>query len=343
MPAVQASTTATLSQIGELTGSTAMLAAVVHAFDKPPRYTTFADPVAAIGEQPVTVIAAGLHPIVKALANGTHYGSTGELPFVPGVDGVGRLDNGSRVYFGVSRNPFGTFAERALAANWMCIPLPDGLDDATAAGIANPAMSSWVALTARAKFIAGENVLILGATGVAGQLAVQIAKRLGARRVVAVGRNPQALDTLKELGADTVVSLNQGHDSVVDAIRSEYVESGVDVVLDYLWGYPAECALEAISQKGLRKMAPRVRFVQIGNSAGKEIRLPAEVLRSSGLEMIGSGFGSASLDQIRTAIAEFFKIAAADPFRFKIERASLSDVEVRWNDPEHGTRIVFQL
>ena len=198
-----------------------MHAVVVQAFDSPPSYPNFADPVPQAGELPVTITAAGLHPIVKSLANGTHYGSTGELPFIPGVDGVGRLEDGTRVYFGVARSPYGTFAEIGLAANWMCIPLPDGLDDTTAAGIANPAMSSWVALTARAKFVAGESVLILGATGVAGQLAVQIAKRMGARRVIASGRNPQALETLKNLGADAVISLDQDHDALVAAFRNE--------------------------------------------------------------------------------------------------------------------------
>lgn len=319
-----------------------MRAAVVHAFDAPPRYSTFPYPIAAEGELPVTLTAAGLHPVVKALANGTHYGNTGELPFVPGVDGVGRLDDGSRVYFGISRSPFGTLSERSLAASWMCIPIPDGLEDATAAGIANPAMSSWVALTARAKFAAGESVLILGATGVAGQLAVQIAKRLGARRVIAAGRNPRALETLKELGADAVLSLDQEQPLIVDAIRSEYTEASVDVVLDYVWGKPAECVFEAISQKGLRKAASRVRFVQIGESAGHRINLAAATLRSSGLELVGSGFGSASLDQIRIAVAEFFKIAATDPFRFSMKTATLSDIEALWNSPEQGTRIVFQ-
>ncbi len=186
-----------------------MNAAIVNAFDVPPRYGSFDDPVAAEGERLVSVTAAGLHAVVKSLANGTHYGSTGELPFIPGVDGVGKLQDGTRVYFGVARKPFGTFSEHAPAAAWMCLPLPEGIDDATAAGIANPAMSSWVALTARAKFVGGESVLILGATGVAGQLAVQIAKRLGARRVVAAGRNPQALEQLLELGADATVSLDQ--------------------------------------------------------------------------------------------------------------------------------------
>ncbi len=319
-----------------------MNAAVVHAFDAPPRYTSFTEPIPLEGERLVTVSAAGLHPIVKALANGTHYGSDGELPFIAGVDGVGRFEDGTRVFFGVSRSPFGTFAERALAGGAMCLPLPDGLDDATAAGIANPAMSSWVALKFRAKFVAGESVLILGATGVAGQLAVQIAKRLGARRVIATGRNPQALAELKELGADLVISLDQEHDSLVSGLRDAVVSGGVDVVLDYLWGEPARAALEAISQKGLSKMAPRVRFVQIGSSAGTTIPLPAATLRSSGLELLGSGFGSASLDQIRQALAEFFATAAANPFRIAIKTAALRDVEALWNSPERGARLVFQ-
>ena len=297
--------------------------------------------VAPIIRPSVKVTAAGLHQIVKALASGSHYGSTGELPFIPGVDGVGRLEDGSRVYFGGSRPPFGTFAERGLAPKWMCIPLPDGLEDATAAGIANPAMSSWVALTARAKFVAGESVLILGATGVAGQLAVQIAKRLGARRVVGAGRNPEALAKLTELGADAVVSLDQEHDSLVAAFRKEYADGGVDVVLDYLWAKPAEALLGAISQRGLSKAASRLRYVQIGNSAGPTISLAAATLRSSGLELLGSGFGSASLEQILAAVKEFFKIAAAEPFQFSVKTAPLSEVETLWNSSEDGTRLVF--
>jgi NADPH:quinone reductase-like Zn-dependent oxidoreductase len=319
-----------------------MNAAVVHSFDAPPRYTTFAEPVAAQGERLVSVSAAGLHPIVKSLAKGTHYGSSGELPFVAGIDGVGKLEDGTRVYFGIARSPFGTFAEHALAGSLMCLPLPEGIDSVTAAGIANPAMSSWAALTARAKFVAGESVLILGATGVAGQLAIQVAKRLGARRVVAAGRNPQALEKLKALGADAVISLDQDQAPLVSAFRSELAESGIDVVLDYLWGSPAERVLEAISQKGLRKASSKIRFIQIGESAGKTISLAAATLRSSGLELLGSGFGSASLDQIRVALAEFFQVAVKQPFQFHTKAAPLRDVEALWNDAEEGTRLVFQ-
>jgi NADPH2:quinone reductase len=319
-----------------------MNAAVVSAFDTPPQYRTFEEPVAGEGELLVTVSAAGLHPIVKALANGTHYGSTGVLPFIPGLDGVGRLADGTRVYFGMARSPYGTFAEKTLASAVMYMALPDGLDDAMAAALANPAMSSWAGLTVRGKFTDGESVLILGATGVAGQLAVQIAKRLGARRVVAAGRNPQALEKLKKLGADAVISLEQEHDTLVKAFRNEIAGEGVDVVLDYLWGAPAEAVLAAISQKGLSHAASRIRFVQVGSSAGGTISLAAATLRSSGVELLGSGFGSASLAQIFEAIGELFKEAVAKPFEIDVKRVALRDVESVWKSPESGVRLVFQ-
>lgn len=319
-----------------------MNAAVVTSFSAPPSYATFADPQPAEGKLIVNVIAAGLHPIVRALANGTHYGSTGELPFIPGVDGTGRLEDGTRIYFGTARPPYGTFAEKALATKGMYITLPDGLDEVTAAGIANPGMSSWAALKARAKFAAGESVLILGATGIAGKLSVQIAKRLGARRVIAAGRNPQSLEELKALGADAVISLTQGHDALVAAFRSEIAEHGVDVVLDYLWGAPAEAVLAAIAQKGLKNASARIRFTQIGNMAAPTITLPAAILRSSGLELLGSGFGSASMDEIFQAVREFFEIAAKTPFAVNIKAVPLRDIESVWSAPERDARIVFK-
>ncbi|MGA8230067.1 MAG: zinc-binding alcohol dehydrogenase family protein [Candidatus Acidiferrales bacterium] len=200
----------------------------------------------------------------------------------------GRLQDGTRVYFGSARRPYGTFSELVVAPDWICLPPPEGLDEVTAAGIANPGMSSWAALSARAKFVAGESVLILGATGAAGQMAVQIAKRLGARRVVAAGRNPQVLERLQGLGADAVISLKQEHGLLVSAFRSELAEAGVDVVLDYLWGRPAQSVLETISEKGLKHKTSRIRFIQVGQSAGRTISLAAATLRSSGLELLGA-------------------------------------------------------
>jgi NADPH:quinone reductase-like Zn-dependent oxidoreductase len=319
-----------------------MNAAVVNTFDAPPRYGTFTDPVAAEGEVIVEVMAAGLHPIVKSLANGTHYGSTEELPFIPGVDGVGRLEDGTAVYFGLSRKPFGTFAERAVTARKMCLPLPAGLDPVTAAAIANPGMSSSVALEARARFVPGESVLILGATGVAGQLAVQIAKRKGARRVVAAGRDAKALAKLMELGATSIVSLDGEPAAWVEAFRREWAAGGVDVVLDYLWGPPAEALLEAISQKGLQHAGGRIRYMEIGSIAGSAISLAGATLRSSGLELLGSGFGSASVEQIWQVLAEFFQSAAEEPFQLNVKTAALGDVEALWNSDERGARLVFE-
>ena len=181
-----------------------------------------------------------------------------------------------------------------------------------------------------------------GATGVAGQLAVQIAKRLGARRVVAAGRNPKVLAKLTELGADEIISLDQDQESLISSFRRAWADAGVDVVLDYLWGPPAEAVLAAISQKGLQHAASRVRFIQIGSSAGGSISLPAATLRSSGLELLGSGFGSASLDQIWRALGEFFQAAATKPFHVEIRPAPLRDVEALWCSREQGARLVFQ-
>jgi NADPH2:quinone reductase len=204
--------------------------------------------------------------------------------------------------------------------------LPDGIDDVTAAGIANPGMSSWAALKFRAQFVPGESVLILGAAGVSGRLAIQIAKRLGAKRVVAAARE---LEGLKELGADAVIPIDR------EAFRGE----PCDIVIDYLWGNPAEILIEAISQKGLRHVSPRVRFVQVGASAGTKISLPAEALRSSGMEMIGSGFGSVPIEKILESARDFLAEAAKNPFQFKVKAVPLCDVETAWNSEE---RVVFQ-
>ena len=319
-----------------------MNAAVVESFDALPRYATFADPVPGTGELLVEVSAAGLHPVVRALASGQHYGSSADFPFVPGVDGVGRLADGSRVYFGAIHPPFGSFAQRSLTAPDRLLRLPDSLDDATAAAIMNPAMSSWAALAHRAHFQPGESVLIQGATGAAGRLAVQICRRLVASRIVATGRDPHALDEFRSLGADAIIPLAQDREALVSAYRAEFAAHNIDVILDYLWGAPAEALLDAISRKGLAHAAPRIRYIQIGSAAGPTISLPAATLRSSGLELLGSGFGSASLEEIFSSLAAFLKEAAKQPFSMKIKIVALKDVETAWNSPSSDARLVFQ-
>jgi len=321
-----------------------MNAAVVRAFDAPPVYTTFDDPTPQPGEKLVQVRAAGLHQIVRGVASGSHYSSVGKLPFIPGVDGAGVLEDSTRVYFGGARFPYGTMCEQTVIGDvkgvFMIIPLPESIEDGFAAGIANPGMSSWVALD-RGRFTAGESVLIVGATGTSGQLAVQIAKARGARRVIAAGRNPEALARLKTLGADAVISLAQEPDALIAAFREEFAGNGVDVILDYLCGPPAEAVLGAIAQKGAIKSGTRVRFVQIGSLAGQSITLPASTLRSANLEILGSGFGSASMEDIRKGIAEFFSLCATQKIEFAYKTAPLREVESLWNAKGDGERLVF--
>jgi len=314
-----------------------MHAAVVNELGHAPVYQEFPEPVAGDGEALISVRAAGLHPIVKGLASGTHYMAGGALPFVAGLDGVGTLADGSRVYFGGSRKPWGTMAERAAAPRTMCIPLPDGIDDVQAAAIANPGMSAWLSLKDRAQVAAGETVLILGATGVAGQLAVQVARRLGARRVVGVGRNVEALAAA---GVDAAIALVQPEEAIREAFAAE-AAAGIDVVIDYLWGWPTELLLEALA-KGFKASSTRpTRLVEVGESAGKTITLPGATLRSVDLTLKGSGFGSVPLDQVIGAIPTLFAMAAAGELKIDVEPVPLAEVEAAWNRVDKGRRIVF--
>jgi NADPH:quinone reductase-like Zn-dependent oxidoreductase len=177
-----------------------MKAAIVTGAGLTPTYADFADPIPLAGENRIVVAAAAISQVTRGRASGRHYSSSGQFPFVVGIDGVGRLDDGRRVYFAVPRAPFGGMAEQTVVPVSRCVPVPDDIDDVTAAAIANPGMSSWAAYTERAKLKAGETVLVNGATGTAGRLAVQIAKFLGAKKVIATGRNRAVLEELTTLG-----------------------------------------------------------------------------------------------------------------------------------------------
>lgn len=314
-----------------------MQAAVVDVLGQAPRYQPFPEPVAGVGEALIQVRAAGLHPIVKALVNGSHYAGTGEIPMVPGVDGVGSLEDGSRVYFAFARKPWGSMCERTVTPRASCLAVPEGLDDVQAAAIANPGMSAWLSLKNRAAVTAGETVLILGATGVAGQLAVQVARLLGAKRVIGAGRNVEAI---AEANVDAVIALGQPEDAVREALSTEAAE-GIDVVIDYLWGRPTELVLEALS-KGFRASATRpTRLVEVGESAGKTISLPGAILRSIDLKLMGSGFGAVPLKEILGAIPKLFSLAATGSLRIAAEAVPLAEVEAAWSRVEKGRRIVF--
>lgn len=319
-----------------------MKAAVVSNFEKAPAYAAFRDPVAESGEVLVRVNAAALSRLVRGQASGQHYSSGTNLPFVPGVDGVGRLPDGSRVYFAFPKAPFGSMAELTAVKRSFCVALPDDLEDVTAAGTANPGMSSWVALMERAKFVAGETVLINGATGVSGRLAIQIAKYLGARFVIATGRNAASVEELPSLGADAVIALDQPAERLTEMFRRTINESGVNVILDYLWGPSAESLMAAVVGHASGEQAPRIRYVQIGSMAGPTIAMPAEALRSSGLELMGSGVGSVSNEALVRNIGEMMKAIVPGGLRVQTDAVPLVQVESAWNG-KTADRVVFTM
>lgn len=310
-----------------------MKAAIVQQPGSMPVYGDFAEPVAHAGEVAVQVTASALSQLARGRASGTHYSAKNNFPFVAGVDGVGRLDDGTRVYFLLPRSPFGAMADRTVVSNGHWLPLPDSLDDVAAAVIANPGMSSWAALTERARLVKGETVLINGATGAAGKLAVRIARHLGAARVIATGRNATVLRTI---GADLVVPLGEDEEAFEAALR-EHFGSGIDVVLDYLWGASARSILIA-GAKASPAGIP-VRFVQIGAAAGGEIALPAAVLRASAIEIMGSGLGSVGLQSLITAIDGVFQAAAKAKLTLDYHAVPLAEVAATWGD--QGQRIVY--
>ncbi len=314
-----------------------MQAAVVNVPGQAPKYQSFADPEPTGGEVLLRVRAAGLHPVVKAIASGAHYIATEAGPAIPGIDAVGIAPDGSRVYFGFVRKPWGTMAELAAAPSAKFIPIPDGLDEATAAAIANPGMSAWMTLKERAGLVSGESVLIMGATGVAGQLAVQTARYLGAKRVVAAGRN---VDALAKADVDSIVALGQPEEAIREALTAETAR-GIDVVVDYLWGRPTELVLEALAKGFKAESTRRTRLVEVGASAGPTITLPGATLRSIDLVLLGSGFGAARLDKILASIPTLFDLAAKGVLTIDVEPIPLTQVEEGWNRTEKGRRIVF--
>jgi NADPH:quinone reductase-like Zn-dependent oxidoreductase len=312
-----------------------MKAAVIDSPERGPRFADFAEPVTAEGETLIEVTAAGLHPIVRMLASGEHYGSQGTLPMIPGIDGTGRAPDGTRVYFGGVRPPYGPMAQRAAAA--VVLPLPDGLDEVTAAAIINPGVGAWLALTRQAALQPGETVLVLGATGVSGRIAVALAARLGAGRVIAAGRNKAILD---QLGATVTVTLGGPDDRA--ALAGAAGQGGIHVIIDYLWGRPTEAAIAALTRHGLTHAAPRVRLVEVGQMAGPVISLPAAVLRSSGLEVLGSGPGTIPLAEIINATPEFMSLAATGDLPIDIAEVPLAEIESAWQRSSGSQRIVLR-
>jgi len=320
-----------------------MKAAVLHTLGNPPRYEDFPDPQPGKNEVIVHVRAASLKNIDKAMASGSHYDSHRELPVVCGVDGVGVLDDGTRVFCGGSRPPYGMMAEQTVVSRAWCLPVPDGVDDITAAALPNPALSSWLPLVWRAQLKQGQTVLILGATGVAGKLAIQIAKHLGAGRVGAAGRNRHVIETLPDLGADATIALDQADQELIAAFKRESSHKHFDIVLDYVWGHPTEVLLNALTGHDVMAETDTLRLIEIGEMAGPTISLSAAALRSSGIEIYGSGGGSIPHTAIFDAFPQLWALAASGKLRIDTETVSLVEIESAWRRTDLlGRRLVIK-
>jgi NADPH:quinone reductase-like Zn-dependent oxidoreductase len=317
-----------------------MKAAVVLEAGKTPVYGDFKEPVPGNGEVRINVTAAALSNVVRSRASGTHYSSSGDLPFVVGIDGVGRLDDGRRVYFVLPKPPLGSMSERTVVRRGQCVALPDGLDDVTAAAIANPGMSAWAAMKERTKLAAGETVLVNGATGTAGQLAVQIAKYMGAKKVIATGRNPEVLKSLASLGADVIIPLVQDGDALEEAFQRQFAD-GVDVVVDYLWGESAERLIIAGARAG--KDALPIRFVHVGSVSAPDITLPGAALRSSAIDLMGSGIGSIPVDRLVKSIDDLMQATLPGRFEIATRTIPLSEVADTWSTAGNMPRTVFKV
>jgi NADPH2:quinone reductase len=318
-----------------------MHAAVLHTIGTAPKYEEFPEPV--IGDKDAEVIvqvhAASLKPGDKQMARGSHYASR-ERPCVCGLDGVGHLEDGQRVFFGGPRPPYGAMAQGTVVPRAFTFPVPDNVSDETAAALPNPGISAWLSLTYRAKLARGENVLILGATGVAGRLAVKIAKLLGAARVVAAGRNQQALHALRDLGADATINLTLPATELSEAFAREAGKSGFQLVIDYVWGQPAESFLTAMTQKEFASIRSETRFVQVGESAAPTITLPAAVLRSTAITIMGTA-GIPPREVLTEAFHQVMAHAAKGELQIDTERVPLADIENAWQREQPGRRLVI--
>jgi NADPH:quinone reductase-like Zn-dependent oxidoreductase len=324
-----------------------MKAAVITAAGKAPVYGDFDTPIAKAGEELISVRASALSQFARSRASGSHYSSDGDFPAVVGSDGIGVTQDGRRVYFVLPEAPFGALAEICPVCSDQCVELPDSLDEITAAAIANPGMSAWAALVERAHLVAGETVLVNGATGTAGRLAVQLAKYLGAGKVIATGRNEKELEEVKRLGADIVIPFRlgaldpSGAKDYENALKQVFA-SGINVVVDYLWGESAKTVIVAIA-KAVDDGTP-VRFIHVGGASREEnIELPGAALRSSAIMLMGCGVKSVRMFVLLQAIRSVFEAVQPAGLKIATTVVPLSAVEGVWDKAPGKPRVVFSV
>lgn len=321
-----------------------MKAAVIQKFGDIPRYAEFPDPVAGGGDVPVKVRAVALENFDKLTASGEHYASKHMFPVFPAIvghSGIGELEDGTLVTFGGTRPPYGAMAQIAVVRNEYkayMTPIPAGVDPLLAAALPPSALTSLLPLKYGVNLQSGETVLINGATGVSRKIAVQMAKVLGAGKVVGTGRDDASLQTVLKLGADAVIDTRKSDDGVKEAFLGE-ADKGYDVVLDYLWGHPTELLLQALVPKQARFVTHKTRLVQIGEAAGPTITLPAEALRTSGVRLTGAG--DVPGEAVPEATKQIWEWMKEGKLTTDIEQVPLKDIGEAWERKTEGERIAL--
>jgi NADPH:quinone reductase-like Zn-dependent oxidoreductase len=311
-----------------------MRAAILRAHEAVPELGELDEPAASADAEVLEVLAAGMNPVDVRIASGAFPTERHEPPYVAGKEGVGRRADGGLVYFDASVEPYGAFAPRTLIPAGSGYPVPDGLDPALAVCFGVAGLAAWLPLEWRGGLADGETVLILGASGVVGQIAVQAARLLGAGRIVAAARDTGGLERALGLGADATVRLDAEGD-VAAALREAAGGDGFDLVLDPLWGEPARAALAALKPFG--------RHVNMGQSAAAEMSLASTAVRAKPVEIIGYTNYTVGEERKAAAYARMVEHAAAGELRVAIERLRLDDVPEAWQrlgSSSHAKRVV---
>ena len=282
-----------------------MRAALVEQIGEAPVVGETSEPQRGDGQAIVQVTAAAINPIDISISLGKFYGGSPEVPYVMGREAVGRvvegdqLDPGTQIWFQPPAG--GAFAEFAIADEAQALVLPEGTDHALAAALGIAGLTGWLAVEWRAHVRGGERVLVLGATGVVGLVAVQAARILGAAHVVAAGRDADALAAAREAGAHEVLTLDADFGGPYD------------VVIDPLWGEPAQRAVKAAAFSG--------RFVQLGQSAGAEATLRSGDIRGKSLAIMGFTLGHVPQEKQQAAFTRLVELASTG--ELKVERETL--------------------
>ena len=302
-----------------------MRAALIERYGEPPVVRDVPEPKPRDAQAVVEVDAAPINPVDISIASGKFYQGSPPTPYVPGGEGIGRLIDapsggpGPRVYFR-SVLPQGSFAERAVANAQQTGPGPDAVSDELAAALGTPGIAALMGLTRRGHLEPGETVLILGASGVLGAIAVQLARLLEAGRVIAAARDEQALERLRQLGAHETVDLKNA-DGLADRIRTA-ADGHLQLVIDPVWGAPGAAALEAL--------VPHGRLVQLGQSAGAETPVRSAVVRGKALSILGYTSFLVPWEEQEAAYRMLVGYAAAGQIRVECETLPLDAAADVW-------------